>query len=123
MSKYTGYKEKGASPVGIIAGIAVVVVVALAAIYLVDVDQTQEARLPDVDVSVSGGQMPTFDADVAEIKVGTKPMEVEVPDVDVKTKTVEVEVPVGADFHTEKETISVPDIAVIPPRADDPANQ
>ena len=47
-----------------------------------DVDQTEEAELPDVEVE--GGNMPEFDVETADVDVDTKKVEVEVPDVDVK---------------------------------------
>jgi hypothetical protein len=46
-----------------------------------DVDQTQEGELPDVEVT--GGQMPEYDVETADIDVGTKEETVEVPDVDI----------------------------------------
>ena len=46
-----------------------------------DVDQTEEAELPDVDVE--GGNMPEFDVETADVDVGSETMEVEVPTVDV----------------------------------------
>ena len=46
-----------------------------------DVDQTQEAELPEVEVK--GGQMPEFDVETADVDVGTKETTIEVPDVDV----------------------------------------
>ena len=48
-----------------------------------DVDQTKEGEMPDVDVSANGGQMPEFDVDAAEVKVGTENKTVEVPTVEV----------------------------------------
>ena len=47
-----------------------------------DVDQTKEAELPEV--KVTGGQVPEFDVETADVDVGTKKTTVEVPDVDVK---------------------------------------
>lgn len=47
-----------------------------------DVDQTKEAELPEVEVT--GGQMPEFDVETADVDIGTKKTTVEVPDVDVK---------------------------------------
>jgi hypothetical protein len=46
-----------------------------------DVEQTEEAELPDVDVQ--GGQMPEYDADVADVEIGTEEKTVEVPTIDV----------------------------------------
>lgn len=46
-----------------------------------DVDQTEEGELPDVEVT--GGNMPEFDVETADVDVGTKTTTVEVPTVDV----------------------------------------
>lgn len=58
---------------------------------LVNLQQTRDAKLPSI--SVQGGQMPKFDADVANVQVGTKTESVEVPRVDVGTSEKKVEVP------------------------------
>jgi len=58
-----------------------------------EVDQTQEAKAPDVDVNASGGQLPEYDVDAKEVVVGTTESNVAVPDVDVKTEEKTVEVP------------------------------
>lgn len=70
---------------GAILGIVVVALAIAFGIYMVDIDQTEEARLPDVDVSVEGGNMPEFDAEVGDIDVGTKEVTVKVPEVDVQS--------------------------------------
>jgi len=49
-----------------------------------DVDQTKEAKVPDVDVNVSGGQLPEFNVQGPEVEVGTVNKTIEVPTVDVK---------------------------------------
>lgn len=59
-----------------------------------DVEQTEEGEMPDVDVSVDEGNLPEYDVDAPEVKVGTTETEVEVPDVDVSTETTTVDVPV-----------------------------
>lgn len=64
-----------------VAGILVLVF----AVYMIDIDQTEEARLPDVDVSVEGGQMPEFDAEVGDIETGSKDVTVTVPTVDIQS--------------------------------------
>ena len=48
-----------------------------------DVDQTKEAKLPDVDVNVSEGQLPEFNVTTPTVEVGTENKTVEVPTVDV----------------------------------------
>jgi hypothetical protein len=70
-----------------------------------DVDQTQEGRLPDVDVDVAEGQLPEYDVDG--------------PDIDVGTREEQVEVPTGIDVETEERTIEVPDVDVDLPNDDD----
>jgi hypothetical protein len=46
-----------------------------------DVDQTKEGELPDVEVT--GGQLPEYDVETADVDVGTEEKTVEVPDVDI----------------------------------------
>jgi hypothetical protein len=46
-----------------------------------DVDQTQEGEMPEVEVT--GGQMPEYDVETADVDVGTEEKTVEVPDVDI----------------------------------------
>ncbi len=58
-----------------------------------DVKQTQETKLPDVDVSVEEGQLPSFDVEWADVEIGTRTKTVEVPKVVVVMEEVEVEVP------------------------------
>jgi hypothetical protein len=49
-----------------------------------DVDQTKEAKAPDVDVNVSGGQLPEYNVQGPDVDVGTVNKTVQVPTVDVK---------------------------------------
>jgi len=58
-----------------------------------DIDQTQEAKLPTVDVDATAGQMPEFDVDWAEVNVGTRTTTVKVPKVVVVMEEEEVEIP------------------------------
>ncbi|CAN5366920.1 hypothetical protein BH10PSE13_BH10PSE13_16280 [soil metagenome] len=58
---------------------------------LVNLNQTRDASLPTV--SVQGGQMPKFDADVAKVNVGTKTESVTVPKVNVGTTEKTIDVP------------------------------
>jgi hypothetical protein len=46
-----------------------------------DVDQTEEGEMPEVEVT--GGNMPEFDVETADVDVGTEEKTVEVPTVDV----------------------------------------
>ncbi len=64
----------------VLGAIAVVLVVAFA-IYFVDVDQTEEAALPEV--SVEGGNMPEADVNVGDVETGTE--EITVPTIDVQS--------------------------------------
>lgn len=69
-------------------GVVIAAIVAAAAIafgvFMVDIDMTEEAALPDVDVSVEGGNLPEFDADVGDVEVGSKEVTVTVPTVDIE---------------------------------------
>ncbi len=86
-----------------LAGVVAVAAIAAAGIYMVDIDQTQETRLPDVDVSVDGGQMPAFDAEVGSVELTQEEKTVEVPNVEVTM---------------EEETITVPGLNITPPSDD-----
>jgi hypothetical protein len=52
------------------------------AFYMIDIDQTQEAQLPEV--TVEGGQAPEFDAEVGDVDVDSETVEVEVPTLEVE---------------------------------------
>ncbi|CUH75642.1 hypothetical protein [Tropicibacter naphthalenivorans] len=67
---------------GAIIGAIVAAVVIGFAVYMIDIDQTEEARLPDV--TVEGGNMPKFDADVGDIDVDEEEVTVTVPTIDVQ---------------------------------------
>ena len=58
-----------------------------------DVDQTKEGDLPDVDVNVSGGELPEFNVQGPSVEVGSANATVEVPEVKVDTKKADVKVP------------------------------
>lgn len=63
---------------------AIVGVAAIAfAIFMIDVDMTDEASLPNADVNVEGGDLPEFEAEVGDVDVGSKDVTVTVPTVDV----------------------------------------
>ena len=49
-----------------------------------DVDQTKEAKMPQVDVNVSGGQLPEYNVQGPSVEVGTENKTIQVPTVDVK---------------------------------------
>lgn len=52
---------------GIVIAVAAAAVLVLAGAYMIDIDQTQETQLPEV--SIEGGQMPEFDAEVGDVEV------------------------------------------------------
>ena len=75
--------------------LAIVVVIAIIAVATGFVNlHGSSGSLPKV--AVEGGKMPTVDADVGRIAVGTKKSVVEVPKVSVDTKKTSVDVPVVA---------------------------
>lgn len=114
--------NSGKKAVAIIAGVAVIAIVGAAALYLVDVDQTQEARLPGVEVTTTDGQMPKFDVDVADVDVSMEEGSVTVPTVGMKTETVEVEVPAGVETGSTEVGVKMPTISVDKPKEDNPAD-
>lgn len=56
-----------------------------------DVDQTEEAELPDVDVSADEGNLPEYDVEPADVDVDTGTTEVEVPTMDVDVSDPDAE--------------------------------
>jgi uncharacterized lipoprotein len=50
-----------------------------------DVDKTKNGQMPDVDVNVSGGQLPEYNVTTPDVNVGTENKVIQVPTVDVKT--------------------------------------
>lgn len=45
------------------------------------VEQTQEGELPEVEVT--GGQLPEYEVDAADVEIGTETREIEVPTIDI----------------------------------------
>jgi hypothetical protein len=78
---------------GAVLGVAALAVVAYGAFYFIDVDQTQEARMPTVDIDVEGGQAPEFDVETGSVDVGTTTETIEVPDVEITTDEREITLP------------------------------
>jgi len=74
-----------------VAVILVLAVIAAFALGLIDINQTKDAKLPEV--AVKGGQAPAFDVNTAKVNVGSKEAAVEVPKVDVGTTTTNVKLP------------------------------
>ena len=72
----------------LLAIILVLVIVAGGAwaLGLINIQQTQVAKLPEL--KTEGGQMPAFDVKTARIEVGTTNSTVEVPKVVTETKTI-----------------------------------
>ena len=86
------------------AGVVAIVAIIAVAFWAVDIDITEEGRLPsaEVDVDVDPGKLPEADIDTVDVDVGTKKQEVLVPDVKVTV---------------EEETITLPTIDIDPPDA------
>jgi hypothetical protein len=78
---------------GFIAGGVVVAAGFAAAVYFVDVDQTQETALPDVDLTVENGQLPAFDVETGSVEIGTSEQTIEVPEVEIRTTERSIDVP------------------------------
>ena len=79
-------------PGAIIAVVIAAIAIAFG-VYMVDIDVTEEARLPDVDVTVEGGNLPEVDAEVGSIAVTEENVTVTVPEVEVTTEEAELTVP------------------------------
>lgn len=90
-------------------GLLVAALVIAGGIYMVDIDQTEETRLPDVDVNIEGGNLPEFTAETGSVAVTDEQVTVDVPDVDVEVSSTE-------------ETFSVPSLEVTPPEEDTATN-
>lgn len=66
------------------ASVMGIAVVASVGIMGCEIEQTEEGSLPDVDLSVEGGNMPEYDVETADVEVEYETREVQVPvDVDV----------------------------------------
>lgn len=48
-----------------------------------DVDKTDNGQMPDVDVNVSGGDLPEYNVTGPDVDVGTENTTVQVPTLDV----------------------------------------
>ncbi len=78
---------------GFIAGGVVVAAGVAATVYFVDVDQTQETALPDVDLTVDSGQLPAFDVETGSVEIGTPEQTIEVPELEIRSTERAIEVP------------------------------
>ncbi len=68
-----------------IGGLLIIVLIVLAggiATGFIDLQKTQDGRLPDI--AVKEGALPKYEANVAKVDVGTRNETVAVPTVDVK---------------------------------------
>ncbi len=90
--------RRTSNPMGWLIALLVIVVLVVAAFAfgLIKIGQTQDAQLPDVKVSASGGQAPKFDVQTAKVDVGTKDETIKVPtvgtkDADIKVPTVSMQ--------------------------------
>ena len=80
-----------------IGAVVLIAVIVLALVFgFLRVQQTQDAKLPEV--SVAGGQTPKFDVDAAKVDVGTTKTTVPVPKIE-----------------TEQEPITLPTVSVKKP--------
>lgn len=69
----------------IIGGLLVIILLVLAggiATGFIDLQKTQDGRLPEI--AVKEGALPKYEANVAKVEVGTRKEMVDVPTVDVK---------------------------------------
>jgi len=69
----------------VIGGLLLIVLLILAAgiaTGFIDLQKTREGSLPEI--SVKGGQLPKYDANVAKVEMGSRNETVEVPTMDVK---------------------------------------
>lgn len=89
-----GTRTSSSTPGWLIAILVIVaLVIAAFALGLVDIDQVRGAKVPDVKVETSGGQVPVFDIDTAKVDLGSRKETVEVPTVDVGSTKTQIEVP------------------------------
>jgi hypothetical protein len=73
----------------IVTILAIVVIIGIIALATGFINLSGNAgELPKV--AVEGGKLPTVNADVGQVDLGTRNTTIEVPDVDTKKKTVEV---------------------------------
>lgn len=61
--------------------LVLVVGIVLYAFGVIDVQQTRQARLPEVQTQ--GGQMPAFDVETPDVDVGTRNETVKVPEISI----------------------------------------
>lgn len=74
-------------------GIKLIVGASCLALAACNVDKTEEGNMPDVDVNVSGGDLPEYNVEGPTVNVGTENKTVQVP-------TVDVDVPADTDENS-----------------------
>lgn len=74
----------------ILVGIFALLFLGAWALGLVDLRQTQTARIPEV--KLEGGQAPAFNVGVAKVEMDTESRTVDVPKVETEKKRIEVPV-------------------------------
>jgi hypothetical protein len=78
--------------------LGVVALIALFASGLINVSQTREARVPQVQaadgsIRAEGGQAPAFEVQTGSVAVGSREANVAVPKIEVKRDNAQVKVP------------------------------
>lgn len=73
---------------GIFTAIIAAFIVVIASVYFFEVEITQEAKLPEVEVE--GGQLPKADVETGSVEIGEKETNVTVPEITMEEKTVTV---------------------------------
>src|SRR3546814_3903276 len=73
----------------IIVLLLIVIVIVLVAFGIVDITQTRQAKLPDVNTE--GGQLPGYDVDTPGIDIGTEKKQITVPDIRSEEHTSELQ--------------------------------
>jgi hypothetical protein len=78
--------------------LAVVALIAAVATGFIDINQTREARAPQISatgngVAAQGGQTPAFEVETGSVEVGTGTANVAAPTVKIEPKDTQVAVP------------------------------
>ncbi|MBY0581679.1 MAG: hypothetical protein K2P68_02015 [Sphingomonas sp.] len=72
----------------VVLGVVTLIIIAAISFGLVDISQTQTAKLPEM--ALKGGQAPAFHADVANVSIGTKTKTVALPTIAVTEHQIAV---------------------------------
>ncbi len=65
------------------AAFVAVALTSMFALSACDVEKTQEGEMPEVEVT--GGQLPAYDVETAEVEMGTETRVIEVPTAEIKS--------------------------------------